>query len=297
MTNSKGVRPLTAKQSERLEKIKQKTEEERTPTEIKSLLHLENKLLRFNDPPISKTAQLYLTNRYAWEKYAKKLLSKSENLRSLEKGSTMEAEAIKLLAEFDKQDYCKSVDVRSNQYLIGVSDIVSYETGKIIDVKASWNLSSFLKILNYPLDIKYWYQMQGYLELYDLEVAEVCYVLLNTPEDLVSREKIKLLNRFIAGEVSREEYDAQYESLGMALNYDNIPLKRRIIRYIVHRDRDFLPSLYAKIEKCRVWLSEFERLHNASKNIVSLKEYYVKTAQENNTESDPDDAYQSDTGG
>jgi hypothetical protein len=292
-TRSKGSSPLTEKQVETLAKTKLK--EEKSAKDLSTIEHLEKKAAIFADPPLSRTAIQFLTERYAWEKYSKKTASTGNGMAFLEKGYVMEADAIKLLSKIDKRDYQKNEELFTNEFIAGKCDIISPERGIVIDVKTSWNINTFLKVRNNPLNSKYWYQAQGYMELHNVEFSEICFLLLNTPEDLVSRERVKLLNRFITGEIDRESYEKNCENLAGALAYNNINPKKRVIRFKVKRDKTIMPILYKKVQKCREWLAEFDAIHESGKQIISLREDYVY--KENNSQSDTPDPHQGDTGG
>lgn len=282
LTRGKGVTPLTEGQSKRLAKLLVK--EEKNENELKTIEVLEKKAATFADPPLSKTAKQYLTERFAWEKYAKKTASMGIGIGFLEKGATMELDAIKLIAKLDRCSYEKNEDITTNDFLLGKPDIICPQRGCVIDVKVSWNINTFIKVRNSHLNSKYWYQAQGYMELMDMEFTEVCFVLLNTPEDLVSRERIKLLNRFVSGEIDREVYEKNCENLAGALTYNNIPAKKRVIRFRVDRDRSIIPLVYQKVKKCREWLTEFDKTQESGKLILSLREDYVY--KENSPEPD-----------
>jgi len=293
-TFPKGVTPLTEKNIASLAKLRLK--EEKTQKELDTIAHYEKKASIYANPPLAKTAIQYLTERYSWEKYAKKTASTGRGLSFLEKGYTLEGDAIKMLSKLDKQHYVKNDELVRNEFILGRCDIISEERGVVIDVKTSWNINTFMKVRNYPLNSKYWFQAQGYMEIHDVEFAEICFVLLNTPEDLVSRERTKLLNRFVSGEIDREVYEKNCENLAGALAYNNIPLKKRVIRFGVERDRTLMPILYEKVNKGRGWLAQFDALHEANKQIISLRENYVKAKPEDNTECDTSESLQGDTG-
>jgi hypothetical protein len=288
-TRPKGVTPLTAKQAERFAKLTAK--EEKTEKELASIAHFERKIATWNDPPLSKTAIIYLTERYAWEKYAKKTAAVGTGLSFLEKGYSVETDAVKMLAKIDKADYQKNEELYSNEYLCGKCDIVA---NRLIEIKSSWNINTFMKVRNYPLSSKYYFQAQGYMELHDQNECEVVFLLLNTPDDLVARERVKLINRFISGEIDRETYEKNCENLAGALSYNNIPMKRRVIRFKVDRDKTIFPLLYEKVIKCRKWLTDFDAVHESGKRIVSLREDYAY--KENYPEPDTADPCESDPG-
>ncbi len=279
------ARPLSEKQMAAYLKLKGK--EDRTPKEDESFSHYLNKIALAIDPPLSKTAINYLTKRFAYEKYAKKMAAKGRSMVFHEKGNILEGEAIELLSKLDKVKYCKNTDVATNEYMLGKCDVYSPERGAILDIKVAWNINTFLSTLNAPLKSLYWYQMQGYLELHDLAFGEVCFCLLNTPEDMVEREKLKMLNNYVFGVINREDYEKGMESLELSLSYDKIPLKRRVIKFRVNRAPEIMPKVYKKVERCREWLTRFDAIQSSGKQIVTLSENYVNIQDENDIEPEP----------
>ena len=97
---------------------------------------------------------------------------------------------IRSFAKGSEQSCNLSTDTIENDYLVGRCDIFHPKDDKIIDTKISWNVNSFLKSRTSTLSAKYWYQMQGYMELYNVNNAEVVFLLLNTPPELIEREKV-----------------------------------------------------------------------------------------------------------
>ena len=134
------------------------------------------------------------------------------------------------------------------------------------------------------------------MELYDVDYGEICFCLLNTPFDLVERERVKTLTKYVLGEIEREKFEEEMENLEISYNCDKIPLKRRVIRYRIDRCREIVPRIYSRVEKCREWLNDFERTHVLNKKIITLSEEYVH-AKESNPESDTADVREGDEGG
>ena len=294
MSKPPKARDLTPKNRDDYNKLILK--DELTDAEKKRLDFYVKKIEYFNDPDLSKTAIKHLMKRYAWDRYNNKIAATGTSRSPVAKGNQLEDEAIEMLSVFDKAKYKKITESRRNEYLLGCCDIFCSEQNKIIDVKTVWNINTFLPHLTDPLDKKYWYQMQGYLEVYNVPYGEVCYVLLNTPPHLIERERAKYTEKYVFGEIDRERYDEEMEKLDMAFSYDKIPAKRRIIRFVVDRYPEIMPVIYRRVERCRDWLNEFERKHVLTKKIITLPEIYAKQ-QEDNPEPDPTDTRSSDERG
>jgi hypothetical protein len=278
MSKPRNCRDLTKRQVDDLAKLLQLeelSEKQRTTLKI-----LSDKKQRSLDPGLSQVAYGYLIRRYGFEKYNKRIASTVFGKSTCIKGNELEDESIKVISSLDKVKYEKCCEVVRNDYIFGICDIISPLKDKIIDVKTSWNINTFLPYLSGTLDRSYWFQMQGYLELYNIEVGEVCFVLLNTPPYLVERERAKYTEKYIFGEISRERYDEEISKIELAFNYNKIPLKRKVIRFQVNRCRELMPLLYKKVDKCRTWLNEFEEIHLASKRSITTSEFYINPPQD-----------------
>lgn len=258
------------------------SEKEKTDEELKFLQEFSEKIKVLNDEPLSKTTISALIREYGKIVYNKKVAAKGDAMSFLKKGTDMEQEGIDLLSSIDKMPYKLITDNTENEYLLGRCDIYCPEKDKIIDVKLSWNINSFLKARTIPIDKKYWFQVQGYMELYNVSDAEVVFLLLNTPPELIEREKTKLITRFMIGEIDREKYELDMVNIESAFTYSNLPLKRRYFRYKIKREPQIFKKIYPKVEKARVFLEQFHKEMRTNIFVVSSEKYLEK--QEDNTE-------------
>lgn len=286
MARPKGCTDLTASQKERYSILQAK--EELNESEKKTFDILTAKKERFNNPELSVAAKRYLITRYSWEKYNRGTLSVNEKSSCIVKGNDLEADAIKMLSKRDRTKYIRGVDFVSNDFIFGKCDIYSPDRGKVVDIKVSWGIHSYLPNHIAELSTKYWMQMQAYLELYNLEKGEVCWVLLNTPLFLLDREKTRFTEKYMTGEIDAEKFEEAMERLDLNYDYSQIPNTRKIITFVVSRERGFMEKVYRKVEKCREWMAEFDKIHSDNKKNITLSEKYAATFQEDNTEHNPD---------
>lgn len=296
MVRPKGATPVTGKERARLEKLLQKEDPKDNEATFIEAMRAKDK--RFKNPELSATAIKFLMRRYAWEKYNKRVVSIDAARTAAMKGQIMEAEAIEIISSIDKQKYVKECDIIKNDHLIGICDVFHGAGRKIIDVKANWNIYSFLPNHQNQIDSNYWYQMQGYMELYDADVAEVCFVLVNTPAHLIQRERERHADRFLTGEISKDKYIELMEGIGHSFNYNKIPIRKRVIRQIIPRHKPVMPLIYDRVAKCREWLNNFEEIHASNEKIIVLPDEYVGSyiQQEDNFEHNPSDPREDDEG-
>lgn len=290
LVTPRGIKP---KQSEykRYDRL-MNSEDEKTDDEIDWLRQFDQRIAVLHDEPLAKTTISSLIREYGKIVYNKKVAAKGDALSFLKKGTDMEGEAIELLSKIDKHPYKLITENTENDYILGRCDIFCPEKDKIIDTKVSWNINAFLKARTTPVSTKYWYQVQGYMELYNVNHAEVVFLLLNTPTELIEREKLKLVNRFMIGEIDREKYEIDLDNLESAFTYSNLPIKKRYFRYQIAREPKIFEKVYKKVEKSRIWLQDFDK--EMKKNIfVVNSENYLKD-KENTTESDPTESLSCD---
>lgn len=296
MARPRGCNDLTSRDLKYLNAALEK--EEKEPDDLQKIEFYRLKREKFLNPPLSEAAKWYLTERYSTEKYNIRRASTGGLQRpTIQKGVGLEKEGIELVSSIDGIDYQKPTEKKENEYLIGYCDILCYESKKLVEIKTSWNSSNFMGNRRAKkLTFQQWCQIQGYLELYDIDFGQVCHVLVNTPQHLVEQEKAILFKKYTHDEITRDEYEEKLETYDCIFDFSKIPAARRVIRFDVPRYRDFMPMVYRKVEMSRIWLNEFEREFMANKNILTLPEDYINATTEDNIEFDTADPRPGDTG-
>lgn len=130
------------------------------------------------------------------------------------KGHAMEGPALDYLGlEKNKQFY-------EDEFIQGTPDALT--EGLVIDIKNSWDHSTFpLYEKDLPSKAYYW-QMQGYMHLTGKKEAHVCY-FLQSWEDL---------------------------------NYDHVPMSGRIKTFPVMYDEDAIGKVMEKVKLCQAYVDE-----------------------------------------
>lgn len=107
----------------------------------------------------------------------------------MEKGHENEDRAIEMLAQIHGADYEKNETRKTLTWLTGEADIVDKKNGVIIDIKNAWDISTFPAFkedINKKVkEAGYDWQQKGYLILWKLKTAYVCYCITDTPAELV----------------------------------------------------------------------------------------------------------------
>lgn len=181
-----------------------------------------------------------------WKK--EQIFDRKKNVRSkfLTKGILQEQEAIDLLNAFNFSTFEKNEKFFENDFMTGTPDIISDK--KIIDIKCSWDFSTF-PIFDKELKNKnYFYQMQGYMALTGCTNAQVVYVLVNTPLFLIEREARGMSADFGC------DYDEVLAETIENMTYDDVEIENRIKIFEVERDDDVIAEIEQRVLECRTFL-------------------------------------------
>lgn len=103
-----------------------------------------------------------------------------------EKGKICENESIEIYNEVSDSFYVKNVERITKGSLTGECDILDKANSLVIDIKTAYSKKT------YPFNLKisklYEWQLRAYMYLYDVNNAELAYVLVDTPHDLISNK-------------------------------------------------------------------------------------------------------------
>lgn len=109
----------------------------------------------------------------------------------MEKGIALEDTAIQFLNNQRFTNYRKNTERRVSEFLTGECDIFVPGT-KTIDIKVSWDLSTFPLLAEDAHDTMYEWQGRAYMKLWDVPEHEVVHVMLDTPDELIKWEQREL---------------------------------------------------------------------------------------------------------
>lgn len=197
---------------------------------------------------LSKTAKTHLFDVYANQfGYYKDIVTKQ-----MKKGIEAEEAGITLLSRVDKVLYNKNNDRKENDYLTGHADIVTDD--EIVDIKLSWDIFTFLPKLVEEIDKTYYYQVQGYMWLWEKESATIAYCLVNTPDNIIQGEKYRLLRSMDVISEESPEFLKEAERLERNMNFDQFPPHQRVIKQKVYRDEELIKKIPEKVGKARDFL-------------------------------------------
>lgn len=241
-----GVKPnLTDKQSELLETLISKQRGGNiTDKQLITLGQLIEK--RDQRPTLSATTKSYLEQLHKEEVFGKR-----EEIRSkyLDKGIQVEEQSITLYSELTDTLFIKNKERRSNEFITGEPDNTQ---SKIRDIKSSWSLSTFPMHDDQLTNVDYWWQLQGYMELWNLDDADLIYCLVDTPEELINDEMRR--TGWKLGFTAEIPDDLEQE-IRHNMTFSDIPAELRVKIFNVKRDRLAMRQLEEQIIRCRTYLN------------------------------------------
>lgn len=164
--------------------------------------------------------------------------------KEIEKGLRVENEAIALLNKVRGLNLSKNTERRNNRFITGECDLYDAPRRRGHDLKSSWSIKTFPGWVVDCVSPLYDWQMRGYMMLWDADVWEVNYALVNTPEDLMRNEPMELHM------------------------VEHIPPKHRLTTWVIERDLMKEAQIREKVEAARWYygqlIREFDAAHQMS---------------------------------
>jgi len=160
----------------------------------------------------------------------------------MEKGIEVEDESIDYIAEELGYGFLsKNTMSYENDFLTGTPDLIV--DGVVIDIKNSWSHWT-LPLFDTEIPNKgYYYQLQCYMALCNLDKAKLIYTLMDTPTDI--------LNAWT---------DVPY-------SYEDIESKYRIKVFDVERSDEDIDKIYERVAECREYIKTLNSKLNEPSSI------------------------------
>lgn len=190
---------------------------------------------------LSVGAKTYIQQLVAQEIFGVEFSASS---KQMEKGIRCEQTSIDLLNRVRGLCLTKNAERKTNKWLSGECDLFDGSRRRGHDIKTSWSIATFPITQSACEDKDYFYQMQGYMDLWDAEEWSVDYVLIDTPSDLIGHEPMEL--HFVS----------------------HIPEHMRLTSWLTIRNQAVIDQMHEKVEAAREYaaevLREFDRTHALS---------------------------------
>lgn len=211
---------------------------------------------------LSDTCKSYLVQSYVLSKYGR---VREIQTKQMIKGTLSEDESIQLFAALEKRPFAKNTNRLGNDFITGTPDLFDgtelTNSNEIIDIKSCWDIFTFLSNVADPENKMYYWQMQGYLALTGAKIGTIAYCLVNTPDSIIEGEKYNLLRRMDVATEEDPDYKREVNLLIANRKFDDIGIAERLLTFSFERNDDDIEKIYQKVEKCRIFLSEFEQQH------------------------------------
>jgi len=197
---------------------------------------------------LSKTCKSYIQELAIENTYG---IRKEFWSRYTDKGNECEDEAIELVNDVLNLGFIfKNEENFNNEWITGTPDVNTNEI--LLDIKCSWDATTFPWFEDEIPNKDYYYQLQGYMWLTGKTESLLCYCLVNTPfqivEDEVRREHWK------QGLID-ESLDVR-DFVQKKHNYDHIPKAKRVKVFKIAKDEETIEKIKQRIEECR-WYYNF----------------------------------------
>jgi hypothetical protein len=135
------------------------------------------------DRSLSAGAKTYIESLAAQEVYG---YDKTISSKPIEKGLMVEDQSIELLNGVLFTNFTKNKERKTNDWITGECDV--RDDHRIIDIKSSWSLDTFPKLIKHGMDTGYEWQGRGYMMLEDKPGFAIAYCLVDTPVELIGYE-------------------------------------------------------------------------------------------------------------
>lgn len=198
---------------------------------------------------LTQTNKSYLDNWIKEQVYSRK---KEFRSKYTDKGLIVEDNAIDLVAEYLGYGFLmKNTNHYEDDYKTGTPDILPNDD-LVIDVKSSWDWSTFPLLEDELPNKDYEYQIQGYMDLLGRSNGAVIYVLLDTPQHLIEREA----RRFCWAN-GYEDLDLDiYSEFENKMTYSDIPISKRVKTFYRKYSNDIIEDIHEKVRISREYINK-----------------------------------------
>lgn len=212
---------------------------------------------------------------YAYEMYGKNEVAKgNDSPHQLEKANMAEPEAIKFLSKIDSIEYTKNDQLFENKWLKGIPDVLLREENgkitKIIEIKTSYDLPSFILTKLKPERPSNLYEVLGYMDITGCKKAEIVHILVDMPEKIASFEEKRLRERYELLEIAPDLINDRILSRMNDMVYSEIPDALKYFRRPVAHNKYTLKAIKSRVTVSRKWANDIHE--SFTKNLLNLSE-------------------------
>ena len=197
---------------------------------------------------LSQTTKTYLQELAITEVYG---IRKEFSSRYTDKGNEVEELSISLCNDVLETGFLyKNEEHFTNDWITGTPDVNTNEI--LLDVKSSWDATTFPFFDTELKNKDYFYQLQGYMWLTGKTESLLCYCLIDTPlqivEDEIRREHWK--------QSLIEENSDLRAFVESKHTFGHIPKEKRLKVFKIAKDDVVIEAIKTRIEQCREYYNE-----------------------------------------
>lgn len=187
---------------------------------------------------LSETAKTMLVT---W--YKEKLYQRRKEIQSkyLTKGNECEDASISYLNTLYGTTYEKNEQHYNNEHINGTPDILTEDT--VIDIKNSWDFTTFPLFSSSLSNKDYIWQVQGYMMLTGKRKGSVIYTLMDLSDEQIEQEYRRTGGKGVVPDVFKANY-----------KYDGIDTDLRVKRFDFDYSEEMAEQIVEKVENARQFL-------------------------------------------
>jgi len=197
---------------------------------------------------LSQTAKTYLKELAIEEKFG---IRKEFSSRYTDKGNIQEDTAIEMASKVLSLPFAlKNTEYFENEFIKGTPDLILED--EIIDIKCSWDGTTFPWFEDELPNKDYFWQLVGYCWLTGRKKARVVYCLVDTPEDIVQDEIRRTSWKKFEIDVTEEtenEVRAKHE-------FSHISENKRVRAYLVDLTNEDIDKVKEKLLHAREYYND-----------------------------------------
>ena len=197
---------------------------------------------------LSKTCKSYIQELAIENTYG---IRKEFWSRYTDKGNECEDEAIELVNDVLNLGFIfKNENKFDNEWIKGIPDVNTNEI--LLDVKTSWDATTFPWFETEIPNKDYYYQLQGYMWLTGKDESLLCYCLVNTPFQIVEDEVRR--EHWRQGLID-ESLDVR-DFVQKKHSFSHIPKENRVKTFKIVKDEELIEKIKQRIEECREYYND-----------------------------------------
>jgi len=217
--------------------------------ETLELMTISNKALKLSKE-LPQGAKTYCKDWFIEELYGRR---KEITSKYMDKGILAEDASLELIMTYENLPYGeKNEEYKEDEFFTGTCDLKYDDMSLIIDAKSSWDAYTFPFFDKEIPNKDYYYQLQGYCQLYNMQEAWLCYALVDMPEIMIEEEIYWKGKK--AGGITQEIVD----SVRANRTYSDIDPKHRIRSFKFERDDSVIKEIQERVKMCRLYISQLQ---------------------------------------